>query len=86
MNKNTVPGETRSAMVTSGIRIGSPALTTRGLIEKDMTGLAQALSSCLKDEPGWLDSGRAFVKSICNAYPLYDGLLGQKGYHEAPSS
>jgi glycine hydroxymethyltransferase len=80
VNKNTVPGETRKAMVTSGIRIGTPAVTTRGLVADDMIVLGNAIADCLLDTAGWKDSGKKAVSGLCKKYPLYDGVLASKGY------
>ena len=54
-NKNTVPGETRSPFLTSGIRIGSPAITSRGMIEEDMIEIAEAINLVLDDIEDDLD-------------------------------
>jgi glycine hydroxymethyltransferase len=80
VNKNTVPGETRPALVTSGIRIGTPAITTRGLRPDDMPHLAQVISDCLFDRSGWQQRGLQTVKELCRQYPLYQGALGRQGY------
>jgi glycine hydroxymethyltransferase len=76
VNKNTVPGETRSPFVTSGLRIGTPALTTRGMTEEHMGQIANWIVRVL-DEPG--DEGleravRAEVTGLCEAFPLYEEL------------
>ncbi len=73
LNKNTVPGETQSPFVTSGIRIGTPALTTRGFKEDDMEYVAEAIALVL-DNPGdetKASEARAIVKKLCDAHPLY---------------
>ncbi len=80
VNKNTVPGETRSAMVTSGVRIGTPAITTRGLVEEHMKPLAGVISDCIADVEGWQERGRKMVAELCSSLPLYDGVFGSKGY------
>lgn len=80
VNKNTVPGETRKAMVTSGIRIGTPAVTTRGLGSPEMERVAGVIADCLLDVPGWRESGRRTVAALCESLPLYDGDLGTRGY------
>ena len=73
VNKNTVPGETRSPFVTSGLRIGTPALTTRGMGTEEMTRIGGWIADIL-DRPG--DSARIGgirrkVGELCAAYPLY---------------
>jgi len=79
MNKNTVPGETRSPFVTSGLRIGTPALTSRGMKEGEMARIAAWISSIL-DAPtdqDRIDGVRGEVSELCSAFPLYVGLSGQ---------
>lgn len=80
VNKNTVPGETRKPMVTSGVRIGTPAITTRGLREGDMKTLAMAIEMALRADEGALPQGKELVVSLCKKYPLYDGQLALRGY------
>ena len=80
VNKNTVPGETRKPMVTSGIRIGTPAITTRGLLPKDMTSLGKAIALCLTGNDTDLETARSLVKELCTAHPLYRGALATQGY------
>lgn len=74
-NKNTVPFETVSAFVTSGVRIGTPAITTRGLKEKDMTWLAKAISRVLHDgSESVITQVRGEVREICSRHPIYPQL------------
>jgi len=72
-NKNTIPNETESPMVTSGIRLGTPAMTTRGLKEKDFEKIGDIISMALKnkDNKKILNSLKRSVKSIVKEYPLY---------------
>ena len=72
-NKNTIPNETESPMVTSGIRLGTPAMTTRGLKEKDFEKIGDIISMALKnkDNKKILNSLKKSVKSIVKEYPLY---------------
>ncbi len=73
-NKNTIPFEPLSPFVTSGIRLGSPALTTRGFKENDMKEVADVIAMTL-DHPGdetVLNKARARVAALCNKYPLYE--------------
>jgi glycine hydroxymethyltransferase len=76
VNKNTVPGETRSPFVTSGIRIGTPALTTRGMGEEEMRRVGGWMADVLDapDERPRLDTVRDRVRELCAAFPLYRGL------------
>ena len=79
VNKNTVPGETRSPFVTSGLRIGMSAVTTRGLREGDMQQIADWIAGVLDaptDDEG-LRRVRAQVEEICRAFPLYPELADQ---------
>ena len=77
-NKNTVPGEKRSPMVTSGIRIGTPAMTTRGMgsAEAKTVGgwIADAIAA--REKPDLLERLRAQVRELCHRHPIYpDDLL-----------
>ena len=72
VNKNTVPGETRSPFVTSGIRIGTPAVTTRGLAEADMEIIADCIHKAATDFEAEADSIRVAVSELCARYPLYE--------------
>ena len=72
-NKNTIPFEPRSPFVTSGLRLGSPALTTRGFVEDDMREVANIIALVL-DNPTDEDKkieARARVAALCKKYPLY---------------
>lgn len=73
VNKNAVPFDTRSPFVTSGIRMGTPATTTRGLQEEDMVQVANWVDQALKnsDKPDVLAQIRTEVKELCLRYPLY---------------
>ena len=72
VNKNTVPNEPRSPFVTSGIRIGTPAVTTRGLGVEEMDKIADFISLCVNDFEGNADDIRAGVNEICAKFPLYE--------------
>ena len=73
VNKNTIPNETQSAMVASGIRIGSPAMTSRGLKEKDFVEIARIIDSSFKnrDDEKELEKLKNRVKAITTKYPLW---------------
>ena len=72
VNKNTVPNEPRSPFVTSGIRIGTPAVTTRGLGVEEMDKIADFISLCVNDFEGNADDIRAGVNEICAKFPLHE--------------
>jgi glycine hydroxymethyltransferase len=72
-NKNMVPFDTRKPMVTSGIRIGTPAVTTRGMREPEMAEIADLIARALR-HPGdvdELDAVRGDVEALCRRFPLY---------------
>lgn len=72
VNKNTIPNEPLSPFVTSGVRIGTAAVTTRGLKEDDMDKIAEYITLVLKDFDANADKVRASVEEICAKYPLYE--------------
>ena len=72
VNKNTNPGEPLSPFVTSGIRIGTAAVTTRGLKEEDMDVIAECISLVIKDFEGNKETVNAKVAALCEKYPLYE--------------
>jgi glycine hydroxymethyltransferase len=76
VNKNTVPGETRSPFVTSGLRIGTPALTSRGMKEAEMRRVADWITHVLADptDRTRIDEVRSEVGELCDAFPLYPEL------------
>ena len=69
-NKNTIPNDPRSAFVTSGIRLGTPAVTSRGLKEADMEVIAEAVAMMLKEGESKAEEARALVKKLTEKYPL----------------
>jgi glycine hydroxymethyltransferase len=71
-NKNTVPNDPRSPFVTSGLRIGTPAVTTRGLGEADMSIVAECISLTAKDFEGNKEKVQKMVTELCEKYPLYE--------------
>lgn len=72
VNKNTVPGEKRSPFVTSGVRIGTPALTTRGFGPAEMQVVADCIADCIFDFEGKKQSVEARVEQLTQAFPLYE--------------
>ena len=72
VNKNTIPFETESPFITSGIRIGTPAVTSRGMKEKDMEVIAKIIKIILsKGESGYLEA-KDLVANLCKKYSLYE--------------
>lgn len=72
VNKNAVPNDPKSPFVTSGVRIGTPAVTTRGLGEDDMREIAECIYLATTDFENSADAIRARVNAICEKYPLYE--------------
>lgn len=70
-NKNTIPNEQRSPFITSGLRLGTPAVTTRGLKEADMDLIAQCIALAVTDFENSAERIRGMVTEICDRYPLY---------------
>ncbi|MFO7295520.1 MAG: serine hydroxymethyltransferase [Clostridia bacterium] len=76
VNKNTIPNDPQSPFVTSGIRLGTPAVTTRGMKEEDMRQIARAISLALGDFEKNREEVLGIVDGLCRRYPLYDhGVL-----------
>ena len=71
VNKNAIPNDPEKPFVTSGIRVGTPAVTTRGLKEEDMVELAHLMKLCASDFEASRETVRAKVGEICKKYPLY---------------
>lgn len=71
-NKNTIPNDPKSPFVTSGIRLGTPAVTTRGFKEEDMTEVAQLISMVVDDFEKNCSEVAERVKALCAKHPLYE--------------
>lgn len=71
-NKNAVPNDPEKPFVTSGIRLGTAAVTTRGLKAEDMEKIAECISLCIFDYKNSKDKADAIVSDICGRYPLYE--------------
>jgi glycine hydroxymethyltransferase len=69
-NKNTIPNDPKSAFVTSGIRLGTPAVTSRGMKEDDMDKIAEAIAIVIKEQENGIDKARAIVQTLTDKYPL----------------
>lgn len=70
-NKNAIPFDTKSPFITSGVRIGTPATTSRGFKEDDMKEIAKLIKLAVTDFENSKDEVRARVKALCDKYPLY---------------
>lgn len=71
VNKNAIPNDPQSPFITSGIRIGTPAVTSRGLVEEDMKTLSHLIACAARDFDGTKDYVRSEVTKLCEKYPIY---------------
>lgn len=69
-NKNTIPNDPKSAFVTSGIRLGTAAVTSRGMNTEDMDQIAEAISLVVKEGEAGVPKARAIVQTLTDKYPL----------------
>ncbi len=69
-NKNTIPNDPKSPFVTSGIRLGTPAATSRGLNAEDMDQVAEAIAIVIKEGEAGIDKAQAIIKTLTDKYPL----------------
>lgn len=69
-NKNTIPNDPKSPFVTSGIRLGTPAITARGMNTSDMDQIAEAISIVVKEGEAGIDKASAIVKTLTDKYPI----------------
>ena len=72
LNKNTVPNETRKPTITSGVRIGTPAVTTRGMVETDMAEIADMIADVVDQGEAVVESVRTRAMALCARHPLYE--------------
>ena len=72
LNKNTVPNETRKPTITSGVRIGTPAVTTRGMVEADMVQIADMIADVIDQGEAALEDVRTRAMALCARHPLYE--------------
>jgi glycine hydroxymethyltransferase len=77
VNKNMVPFDTKSPFVTSGIRIGTPAVTTRGMKENEMKRIAEIINTAIDnaEDESKLDGLVKDVKALCSGFPLYQDII-----------
>ena len=71
-NKNAVPGDPQSPFITSGVRLGTPAVTSRGFKEEEMVKIAKWISNSIKDFDGTKEETLAGVDALCKKFPLYE--------------
>jgi glycine hydroxymethyltransferase len=73
LNKNTIPEDPRSPFVTSGLRIGTPSVTTQGMGVVEMASIAELIARALRErtDQGVLDSVKAEVATLCGRFPAY---------------
>ena len=71
-NKNAIPNDPQKPFVASGIRIGTPAITSRGMVAEDMDVIAEAISLLVKDNEANKDEAMKLVKTLTDKYPLYE--------------
>lgn len=69
-NKNTIPNDPKSPFVTSGVRLGTPAVTSRGMNTEDMDQIAEAIALMIKEGEPAAEKAMAIVKSLTEKYPL----------------
>ena len=72
VNKNAIPNDPQSPFITSGVRIGTPAVTSRGMVEADMERIAEYIYLTATDFENKADEIRAGVNALCKKYPLYE--------------
>ena len=75
VNKNTIPKETLSPFVTSGVRIGTPAVTTRGMKEPEMVQIAQWIAKIIREGEAAVESVKKDVLALCEKFPLYQDCV-----------
>ena len=76
VNKNTIPFEETSPFVTSGIRLGTPSITSRGFTEEDARTIARLITKIIDEREAAFETVRAEVKRLCDKHPLYqDDIL-----------
>ena len=71
-NKNSIPNDPEKPTVTSGLRVGTPAVTSRGFVEADMVKIAKLMGMVARDFEGTKEQVIAEVDALCNAHPIYE--------------
>ncbi|MBR6795238.1 MAG: serine hydroxymethyltransferase, partial [Clostridia bacterium] len=71
VNKNAIPNDPEKPFVTSGVRIGTPAVTTRGMKEEEMREIARLIGMTTRDFEGTNEEVRARVAELCRKFPLF---------------
>ena len=74
VNKNAIPNDPQSPFVTSGIRVGTPAATSRGMKEEDMVEIGKLIAKVVRERETAIDGVSKRVAALCKKHPLYDGL------------
>ena len=69
-NKNTIPNDPQKPFVTSGIRLGTPSVTSRGMNPEDMDKIAEAISIVIKEGDEGVEPAKAIIKTLTDKYPL----------------
>ena len=75
VNKNAIPFDKKSAFVTSGVRIGTPSITSRGFDEEDSRKIAELITMIINDKEAAYDTVREGVKALIAKHPLYEGVI-----------
>ena len=75
VNKNTIPKETLSPFVTSGVRIGTPAVTSRGMREAEMVEIAKLIARVIREGEACVEPVKQQVLSLCARFPLYEDCV-----------
>ena len=75
VNKNTIPKEKRSPFITSGVRVGTPAVTTRGMKEPEMVEIAAMIARVIREGEACVPQVKEQVLALCSRFPLYEGSV-----------
>ena len=75
VNKNAIPGDPQKPSITSGIRVGTPAMTTRGMKEEEARIVARLITRVIREKEACFEEVKAEVARLCAAYPLYEGCI-----------